>query len=192
MQHLIVEKNTRIVALFIFTVMALAPVAHAAEIIAQTHPTLRTPFDSKISGTGFFDLAIPERPKGEDMLEMELLFRLARRMRYVRDAGRDHWQSPDVTEKRHAGDCEDKAIWLFSRLYSEGFTDIKLVIGKYKSMQKNYHVWVAYEHNGSLMILDPSIQNRPWKSSQMPSGFYIPKYSYTPHDKFRHRVPKMS
>lgn len=118
---------------------------------------------------------------------LEDLFWEARRFVYVRDGDGDYWQSPWLTEVKQAGDCEDKALWLYTRLKAQGFDNIRLVVGHYRAMDKNLHVWIMHRgDDGITRILDPTLQNRVWKLEQFGTGYYHPAYSYDGQVRYRH------
>ena len=103
-----------------------------------------------------------------------------------RTAPDDRWQLPAETERRGAGDCEDKAIWLYAKLIEKGFHNIRLVVGKYRIDQPTYHAWVAYYRAGRVYILDPTKAGRLWRITHYPRGFYRPLYSYSKKNRWCH------
>ncbi len=112
-----------------------------SNVLAQTlgQITLFTPFDHKISASGVFSGSFKKFGAGQSM-DLRRLFDISRSFRYVSDPRGDHWQSPSETESRRAGDCEDKSIWLFSRLKMNGYQNLRLVVGKYRPTDRQYHV----------------------------------------------------
>jgi hypothetical protein len=99
----------------------------------------------------------------------------------------DYWQLPEETESRGAGDCEDKAIWLYTRLIAMGFEDVRLVVGKYRPNQADLHAWVMYRSKGKVYILDPAIYQGLWEARHYPKGYYRPFYSYSKDKRWRHK-----
>jgi len=100
----------------------------------------------------------------------------------------DCWQLPEETESRGAGDCEDKAIWLYARLLQTGFEDVRLVVGKYQIEQAVYHAWVVYYLTDKIYILDPTVNVGLWEARRYPEGFYKPLYSYSKANRWSHPV----
>lgn len=87
----------------------------------------------------------------------------------------DQWQSADETSKSYNGDCEDKAIWLYTQMRRNGYRDISLVIGKYGPKSVEFHTWVTYiDDSGNTMLLDPTIQRKPWKIDAFHQKLYHP------------------
>ncbi|MEI8344739.1 MAG: transglutaminase domain-containing protein [Candidatus Omnitrophota bacterium] len=146
-----------------------------------------SPFDSKARGAGCFDIALPEQPARLDTQSIEGLFFTAKSFRYSSDRGGDRWQSADETQQRRSGDCEDKAIWLFTRLLESGAADVRLVIGRYRSIDSNLHVWVVCsDSDGNVRLLDPAIQKRVWILTAVDSGLYQPLYAYDGRSCYRY------
>jgi len=144
----------------------------------------RTPFDRKIASTQLFYRQLQRT--AEPAQSMDELFFVAQRFRYREDS-RDNWQSPAQTQMRHAGDCEDKAIWLYAKLKSNGYDQIRFVIGKYRSFEHRFHVWLTYaDERGETFLLDPSNQKKIWKLGSFSKGFYKPYFSYDDENKYRH------
>jgi len=113
--------------------------------------------------------------------------RTAHGFRYKADKkGADYWQLPDETERKGGGDCEDKAIWLYSRLLKDGFEDIRLVIGKVREDSLRFHSWVAWYPQGKVYVLDPTNDSEMWEIDEYPKGFYKPYYSFYRDKSWRH------
>ena len=98
----------------------------------------------------------------------------------IKGAMADYWQLPDETEKRGKGDCEDKAIWLYSKLLKDGFADVRLVIGKYRRSDILFHAWV--------FILDPTKRKTVRELKDFASDYYQPYYSYYREKRWCHTV----
>ncbi len=140
-----------------------------------------TPYDRRLAASGFY-----ETGDGDGSASLDSLFAKARSFRYVKDRSGDRWQSAEETDMKRSGDCEDKAVWLYTEMKRNGYTDTRLVVGKYRPHERTYHVWVVYDGDGDPVILDPTIQKRVWKSSGLSSGFYKESYSYDSQYRFRH------
>jgi predicted transglutaminase-like cysteine proteinase len=158
--------------------IGLQTVAFAGEHIIPS-----TPFDHKLDHSGLFQAFRAESIGTASMDQLNVEFATARSFRYISDQD-DYWQSAEETSQRHAGDCEDKAIWLFERLTKAGFSDLRLVIGKYRVIDKELHVWITYTDNGTTYLLDPSSQKKIWKSSDFSSEWYKPVYSFDGHNRY--------
>ena len=176
-------------ALIVSSLSAVIPLIAdpmSGDVSIPGRPTAWTPFDRKVESSGvFLPQALSITP---DSQSLDSFFQRARRFRYAPDArGGDEWQTPAETERRFSGDCEDKSVWLFARLKEAGFTHVRLVIGKYRMFDPNYHVWVTVTTNGQTYILDAALQNRVWQKELGSSGFYNPFFSFDGETRFRHR-----
>jgi len=85
---------------------------------------------------------------------------IARDIEYVRDTpGCDHWQSPQETLARGAGDCEDGAILLWWLLREAGHDDVRVVFGKlYILLPWSAHAWVEMGEGMNAIVMDPTMQ----------------------------------
>lgn len=122
--------------------------------------------------------------KVEKYLEMASLFK------YKADArDADIWQLPLETEKLGTGDCDDKAIWLYSKLIKEGIDNVRLVLGNYKTGEVSVHMWVDwYQDDGRVFILDPTIDNGIRSADQYWKDYYQPFYSFHKGKKWKHNA----
>jgi predicted transglutaminase-like cysteine proteinase len=101
---------------------------------------------------------------------------------------RDLWQLPEETEALGAGDCEDLAIWLYSKLLSEGLSNIRFTVGLAGSEEnQSMHAWVTWYERGEIYILDPSRRGGIFGPGQSGSITYQPYYSYYLNQKWHHR-----
>ncbi|MEK6895216.1 MAG: transglutaminase domain-containing protein [Nanoarchaeota archaeon] len=100
---------------------------------------------------------------GEDIYECLVK---AQSIKYVSDGETDYWQTPLETEKRGAGDCEDKAFYLQELLKKRGI-NIKVETGVYigpsnsrvedTKESKSLHAWNEYTDDKKVVyILDPA------------------------------------
>ena len=146
-----------------------------------------TPYDQRLNVAGVLSMAAPSLASFRTSDE---LFFQARSIRYAADeSGRDYWQAPQETQARWAGDCEDKALWLFAELKRNGHSNVRLVVGRYRSMDRGYHVWVTMADNeGHVWILDPTTQKKIWKASDFDKGYYKPLYSFDGINRYRHEA----
>lgn len=154
-----------------------------AEAIIPGSPVQATPFDGALAKAGFFDLA-PRAAAGT--VSIENLFMRARAFRYVHVAGSLRWQSPEETAMRGSGDCKDKSIWLYSEMIKNGYSDVKLVIGRYRDMDRILHAWLIYtDGNGDTVLLDPTKQKRPWKVGEFSPELYKMLYVFDGNARYR-------
>ena len=140
-----------------------------------------TPFYQRLLAAGVFGIA-PERVAAPR--PVQLLFRVARGLRYSADRSKtDNWQTAEETTNNYGGDCEDKAIWLYTKMRQNGYRDVSLHIGKYAPSSKKFHMWVTYvDENGRTLLLDPTIQIRPWEVEKFPPQNYQSRHILTGDD----------
>ncbi len=121
--------------------------------------------------------------------KVKKLLKIASKFKYKEDRrGADNWQLPFETEKLGTGDCDDKAIWLYSKLIKEGIDDVRLVLGNYKSGEFSVHMWVNWYHDGQVFILDPTIDNGIRSAKQYSKDYYKPFYSFHKGEKWKHNA----
>ena len=146
-----------------------------------------TPFDAKLNSVGFFNELSMLSPRAKSMQSAESLFLVAKSFRYVPHTPTDKWQTPQETASKGSGNCADKALWLYTQLRQSGYDHVRLVIGKYRSMDPVFHVWVTYmDISGNIYVLDPAIQRQPWKIENFPAELYKPIYSFGAGNRYRH------
>ena len=179
----------QIVLILLVLIGCAFPVQAAPVVIGDNNPVLikSTPYDNKLSRTGLLAFTPVDFFHENESRSIESLFLRAKAFRYLKDRKGDIWQTPQETERKGSGDCEDKAVWLFHRLRQNGYENVRLVIGKYKSISAGYHVWVTYaDKNSASYILDPAAQKRIWKSDDFANGFYRPLYSFDGQNRYRY------
>lgn len=158
--------------------------SYPATLFWQGSMIQATPFDNKIVRSGILNQIFPVSRNDT----AESLFTIARSFRYIPDRrGKDIWQTPVETETRRAGDCEDKAIWLFVQLKKSGYDQVRLIIGRMKPSSRGFHVWITLAGEADqLLILDPTAQKRIWNASDFSASEYIPLYSFDGINRYRH------
>ena len=146
-----------------------------------------TPFDYKLSQAGFFQEISQVLPGSVSPEPIDSLFLKARSFRYTHEKGDNHWRSAEETEMRHAGDCKDKSLWLYTQLKKNGYSNVRLVVGRYRTFDKTFHAWVTYTDASNVTyLLDPTIQKRVWTGMEFSSGFYTPLYSFDGQQRYRY------
>lgn len=90
---------------------------------------------------------------------------------------------PEVTTRTKTGDCKAKSLWLVDQL---GDRNVRFVIGKARQDSEISHAWVLWNDGARWWVLDPTNTPNPIAASGVPSGQYIPLYSYGPFASYRH------
>jgi hypothetical protein len=121
--------------------------------------------------------------QSSDLDEVRKLMRTGRGFRYSFDTPYVP-NMPEVTAKRRAGDCKDKALWLASQL---GDANVRFVIGKSRASSKMSHAWLYWKDStGKWWILDCTYHQAPIAADKVSASSYIPTYSYGKGSSFRH------
>ena len=89
-----------------------------------------------------------------------------------------HWKTPEQLDAAGAGDCKDKALWLYSKLHAAGAHDLTMVIGKKDAAATEYHAWLYLRLGGKTFLLDPTTDGRVWEVTDFGESEYIPVYGY--------------
>ncbi len=132
-------------------------------------------------------ISIKKTPYDDRYKRVKNYLKTASKFKYKADGvGADNWQLPFETEALGRGDCDDKAIWLYSKLLKEGFNDVRLVLGNYKRGKLSVHMWVNWYHNGQVYILDPTINNGISRAEDYSKDYYKPYYSFHRDKKWKH------
>lgn len=145
-----------------------------------------TPFDLKLMAAGFYGISgspVPDRP----VRTLEEIFAEAQTFRYQKDLDADTWQDPDQTERTRTGDCEDMALWLYRELRNSGYRRVRIMVGKFMAAERSYHTWITLPGvGGNDLIVDPALQTRIWKRSEILQEIYVPRYSFDGEKKYDH------
>ena len=177
---------SKIPGVVVSLILCMALIGSTADFFSMGYVVQGTPFDAGIRSAGGFNLTpAPIPPYQQESIEN--LFFTARSFRYSYKGVTSKWQSSEETEARHAGDCKDKAIWLFTRLIQNGYYNVRLVVGRYRSVDNQLHAWViCSDKHGNTCLLDPTKQKRIWYQIAVDSGFYHPLYAYDGQNRYRY------
>lgn len=98
----------------------------------------------------------------------------ARGLAYAPDApGHDTWQTPDQTDDRGAGDCEDIAIWAMRDMTRRGVQNVRLVIGRWRG---GLHAWLTIHGDHPTWLADPTAGVGPVVAAG--ADGYVPLYGF--------------
>ena len=162
----------------IFSILLAVSLGAHETLWAQTDLSgacfVQSPFYQKLLNAGVFNVPVVwPVDKAEPIL---ILFMKARLFHYSWDRQRlERWQSADETSQLFRGSCADKAIWMYTHLRRNGYQNVSLIIGRYSPSSKVLHMWLTYEEpSGNKILLDPTIQKKPWRIEAFPKTFYKP------------------
>jgi len=130
---------------------------------------------------------VPSAPFDGQYRQVERLLERAHAFEYRPEpTGQDKWQLPDETEWRGGGDCEDLAIWLYTRLLETGVQDVRFCIGVRSPAENALHCWVLWHDQGEPHVLDPTSGRGVARTAALPNGAYRPFYSYDAARRYAH------
>ena len=95
------------------------------------------------------------------------------------------WKTPAETQSSAAADCKAKAVALYHTMLEHGASNVHLVIGKRTSTSRSTHAWLEWSSKAGSYVLDPTINWRACRTSDLGLRDYIPFYAFTGTKKFR-------
>ena len=133
-----------------------------------------------------------ETPFDHKYIRVQRQMRKAAKFKNKRDKkGQDYWQTPEETEERGTGDCEDKALWVYYKLFNQGF-NVRLVLGgMYEWVSKTNtmtycHCWTQWYTPRGIYILDPGQKSRVLPATSTNRMKYHPWYSWQGDKRWKH------
>jgi hypothetical protein len=95
------------------------------------------------------------------------------------------WKTPAETQSGAPADCKAKAVALYERMQAHGATNVRLVIGKRAFTSRSTHTWLEWDTQTGSYVLDPTINWRAYRASDVGRRSYIPFYAFQGTRKFR-------
>lgn len=95
------------------------------------------------------------------------------------------WKTPVETQSGAPADCKAKAVALYERMHAHGATNVRLIIGKRTSASRSTHAWIEWDTQTGSYVLDPTINWRAYRTSDVGRRSYIPFYAFEGSRKFR-------
>lgn len=144
-----------------------------------------TPFDLKVMSSGIYQIEVDD--SASQHRSIQAIFDEAASFKYRKDGSGDSWQTPSVTKELKTGDCEDLAVWVYGELKKNGYAGIRIMVGKLEAADAAYHTWtVCVSPEGDDLIIDPALQQKIWKRSDLLPEIYLPFYSFDGQFKYAH------
>ncbi len=174
--------KTRVTALIIALSALSSSVMAEAAFINTGCVVESSPFYDKLLKAGVFEVS-PQAVTNPE--PMPVLLMKAHLFRYREEdyKKKEKWQSAEETARAFQGDCADKAIWLYTHMRQNGYQNVSLVIGRYSPSSRVLHAWVTYvEPSGTTLLLDPTMQRKPWKITDFSKRYYKPVYALSGDD----------
>lgn len=147
-------------------------------------PTSSTPYDGYL---GPMRVVFSHLGNNDpDLATVTSLVREGKGFRYYFNSAQPYEpQSPEVTEKIHAGDCKAKSLWLAYKMDSH---DVRYVIGKARAVSTIAHAWLVWKGPDGWLILDATNFSTPLVPERLSPSEFIPMYSYTATGKYLHSI----
>ena len=95
------------------------------------------------------------------------------------------WKTPAETQSSTAADCKAKAVALYQTMRENGASNLRLVIGKRAPSSRSTHAWVEWDSEIGSYVLDPTLNWKAVRSSEVGRHYYVPLYAYEGSKKFR-------
>ena len=95
------------------------------------------------------------------------------------------WKTPAETQSGEPADCKAKAVALYKTMLENGASNLRLVIGRRTSTSRSTHAWLEWDSNTGSYVLDPTINWRAYRTSDLGHRSYIPLYAFEGSKKFR-------
>jgi hypothetical protein len=95
------------------------------------------------------------------------------------------WKTPAETESGAPADCKAKAVALYQIMQSHGASNLRLVIGKRTPTSHSTHAWLEWESEAGSYVLDPTINWRAYRTSDVGRRSYVPFYAFAGTRKYR-------
>jgi hypothetical protein len=142
-----------------------------------------TPYDSQMSRIRPILASDSHRARGEVSLGMVNFW--IGDLRSIPYGFTKEWKTPAETESGAPADCKAKSVALYERMQAHGATNLRLVIGKHTATSHSTHAWLEWDTQTGSYVLDPTLNWRACRTSDVGHRSYIPFYAFEGSRKFR-------
>jgi hypothetical protein len=142
-----------------------------------------TPYDKQMSRISPVLMSEGSRGRGEVSLGMVNYW--IGDLRSIPYGFTKEWKTPAETQSGAPADCKAKAVALYERMQSHGATNVRLVIGKRAATSHSTHTWLEWDTETGTYVLDPTINWRAYRGTEVGRRSYIPFYAFEGTRKFR-------
>ena len=142
-----------------------------------------TPYDKQMSRVR--PLLVCGSPLGEAEISMGMVNYWIGNLRSIPYGFTKEWKTPAETQSGAPADCKAKAVALYETMQAHGATKLRLVIGKRATTSRSTHAWLEWETESGVYVLDPTINWRAYRGSDVGRRSYIPLYAFERSRKFR-------
>jgi hypothetical protein len=95
------------------------------------------------------------------------------------------WQTPAEVNLARAADCKGKAVALYAQMRRNGAQHLRIVIGKHYISHSATHAWLEWDRPEGSLMLDPTFNELPIKTTELDPMTYVPLYAYDGARKYR-------
>ncbi len=142
-----------------------------------------TPYDIQMSRIR--PVLLSERHPGRGDISLGMVNHWIGDLRSIPYGFTKEWKTPSETQSGAPADCKAKAVALYKTMLENGASSVRLVIGKRTSTSRSTHAWLEWDSNSGSYVLDPTINWRAYRTSDLGRRSYIPFYAFEGSRKFR-------
>lgn len=143
-----------------------------------------TPYDIQMSRIRPVLLLSQSRPAREEV-SLGMVNRWIGDLRCIPYGFTKEWKTPAETQSGAAADCKAKAVALYKTMLEHGASNLRLVIGKRASTSRSTHAWLEWDSAAGTFVLDPTLNWKAYRTSDLGPRSYIPFYAFEGSRKFR-------
>ncbi len=143
----------------------------------------RTPYDNQMSRIR--PILMADRRAERDEVSLGLVNYWMGDLRSIPYGFTKEWKTPAETRSGEPADCKAKAVTLYERMRAHGAKNVRLIIGKRAVSSRSTHAWIEWETTNGSYVLDPTINWRAYRASDVARRSYIPYYAFEGEQKFR-------
>jgi len=141
-----------------------------------------TPYDVQMSRIR--SILSENRPARSDV-SLAMVNSWIRDLRLIPYGFTKEWKTPAETQSGAPADCKAKAVALYQTMLENGANNLRLVIGRRSSTSRSTHAWLEWDSNSASYVLDPTINWRAYRTSDLGRRAYVPLYAFEGARKFR-------
>lgn len=145
-------------------------------------PVQSTPYDRQMERVRPVLASLTNEPA--NVISLDVVNQWMNRLRGIHYRYSAQWKTPAEIEAERRADCKGKALVLYEMLQAIGATNVRFVIGKYRSDSRVTHAWLEWETVEGNFILDPTFHHAVTREMQ-DNRSYIPLYAYEGEQKFQ-------
>ena len=142
-----------------------------------------TPYDNQMSRIR--PILASNGPRGRGDISLVMVNQWIGDLRSIPYGFTREWKTPAETESGAPADCKAKAVALYQRMESHGASNLRLIIGKRTPTSHSTHAWLEWESETGSYVLDPTINWRAYRTSDVGRRSYVPFYAFEGTRKYR-------